>query len=56
MIAGHSPFRKYKEKVNREELERRVKNETEEYSERFSEDAKSICSMVGQVPRRQGSI
>ncbi|XP_028613859.1 G protein-coupled receptor kinase 4 isoform X3 [Grammomys surdaster] len=46
MIAGHSPFRKYKEKVNREELERRVKNETEEYSERFSEDAKSICSML----------
>ncbi|XP_031196944.1 G protein-coupled receptor kinase 4 isoform X2 [Mastomys coucha] len=46
MIAGRSPFRKYKEKVSREELERRVKNETEEYSERFSEDAKSICSML----------
>ncbi|XP_076794449.1 G protein-coupled receptor kinase 4 isoform X6 [Arvicanthis niloticus] len=45
MIAGHSPFRKYKEKVSREELERRVTNETVEYSERFSEDAKSICSM-----------
>ncbi|GAB1289571.1 G protein-coupled receptor kinase 5 [Apodemus speciosus] len=46
MIAGHSPFKKYKEKLNREELERRVKNETEEYSERFSEDAKSICRML----------
>ncbi|XP_076794452.1 G protein-coupled receptor kinase 4 isoform X9 [Arvicanthis niloticus] len=46
MIAGHSPFRKYKEKVSREELERRVTNETVEYSERFSEDAKSICSML----------
>ncbi|XP_006251422.1 G protein-coupled receptor kinase 4 isoform X9 [Rattus norvegicus] len=46
MIAGHSPFRKYKEKVNREEMERRVKTETEEYSERFSENAKSICSML----------
>ncbi|XP_060221453.1 G protein-coupled receptor kinase 4 isoform X7 [Meriones unguiculatus] len=42
---GHSPFKKYKEKVTREELERRVKNETEEYSKTFSEDAKSICSM-----------
>ncbi|XP_055480076.1 G protein-coupled receptor kinase 4 isoform X3 [Psammomys obesus] len=46
MIAGHSPFKKYKEKVTREELERRVKNETEEYSKTFSEDAKSICSML----------
>ncbi|XP_051056191.1 G protein-coupled receptor kinase 4 isoform X2 [Phodopus roborovskii] len=46
MIAGHSPFKKYKEKVTREEVERRVKNETEEYSEKFSEDAKSICSML----------
>lgn len=55
MIERHSPFQKYKEKVSREELERRVKNETEEYSEKFSEDAKSICSMVGQLPQRWGS-
>lgn len=55
MIEGHSPFKKYKEKVSREELERRVKNETEEYSEKFSEDAKSICSMVGQLSQRWGS-
>ncbi|XP_028726672.1 G protein-coupled receptor kinase 4 isoform X16 [Peromyscus maniculatus bairdii] len=46
MIEGHSPFKKYKEKVSREEVERRVRNETEEYSEKFSEDAKSICSML----------
>ncbi|KAL1791205.1 G protein-coupled receptor kinase 4 [Sigmodon hispidus] len=46
MIEGHSPFKRYKEKVTREELERRVKNDTEEYSEKFSEDAKSICSML----------
>ncbi|XP_051021270.1 G protein-coupled receptor kinase 4 [Acomys russatus] len=46
MIAGHSPFKKYKEKVTRDELERRVKNETEKYSEIFSKDAKSICSML----------
>ncbi|XP_059131719.1 G protein-coupled receptor kinase 4 isoform X5 [Peromyscus eremicus] len=46
MIEGHSPFKKYKEKVSREEVERRVRNDTEEYSEKFSEDAKSICSML----------
>ncbi|XP_037064076.1 G protein-coupled receptor kinase 4 isoform X5 [Peromyscus leucopus] len=49
MIEGHSPFKKYKEKVSREEVERRVRNETEEYSEKFSEDAKSICSMPQAV-------
>ncbi|XP_053779466.2 G protein-coupled receptor kinase 4, partial [Desmodus rotundus] len=46
MIQGHSPFRKFKEKVQREEVERRVKKDTEEYSEKFSEHAKSICSML----------
>eukprot|EP00070_Physeter_catodon_P041319 XP_028348213.1 G protein-coupled receptor kinase 4 isoform X4 [Physeter catodon] len=46
MIQGHSPFRKFKEKVNREEVERRVKQETERYSEKFSEDAKSICTLL----------
>ncbi|XP_057402357.1 G protein-coupled receptor kinase 4 isoform X5 [Balaenoptera acutorostrata] len=46
MIQGHSPFRKFKEKVNREEAERRVKEETERYSQKFSEDAKSICSLL----------
>ncbi|KAM5340311.1 G protein-coupled receptor kinase 4 [Glossophaga mutica] len=46
MIQGHSPFRKFKEKVQREELERRVRKDTEEYSEKFSEDAKSICRML----------
>uniref|UniRef100_A0A8C9AEC1 G protein-coupled receptor kinase n=1 Tax=Prolemur simus TaxID=1328070 RepID=A0A8C9AEC1_PROSS len=43
MIQGHSPFRKFKEKVRREEVERRVKEDTEEYSNKFSEDTKSIC-------------
>uniref|UniRef100_A0A452FKS4 G protein-coupled receptor kinase n=1 Tax=Capra hircus TaxID=9925 RepID=A0A452FKS4_CAPHI len=46
MIEGHSPFKKYKEKVKREEVERRVNKETEQYSEKFSEDARSICSML----------
>ncbi|XP_063561141.1 G protein-coupled receptor kinase 4 isoform X2 [Gorilla gorilla gorilla] len=46
MIQGHSPFKKYKEKVKREEVDQRIKNDTEEYSEKFSEDAKSICRML----------
>lgn len=46
MIQGQSPFRKRKEKVKREEVDRRVKEDEEEYSEKFSEDAKSICRMV----------
>ncbi|XP_039694191.1 G protein-coupled receptor kinase 4 isoform X11 [Pteropus medius] len=46
MIQGHSPFRKFKEKIRREEVERRVNTATEEYSEKFSEDAKSICRML----------
>ncbi|XP_055988780.1 G protein-coupled receptor kinase 4 isoform X1 [Sorex fumeus] len=46
MIQGHSPFRKFKEKVQREEVDQRVKNDTEEYSKKFSENAKSICRML----------
>ncbi|XP_070471297.1 G protein-coupled receptor kinase 4 isoform X2 [Equus przewalskii] len=46
MIQGHSPFRKFKEKVKRDEVERRATKDTEEYSEKFSEDAKSICRML----------
>lgn len=54
MIQGHSPFRKFKEKVKREEVERRVKEDPEEYSKKFSEDTKSICRMVGRAPDRWG--
>ncbi|XP_063086453.1 G protein-coupled receptor kinase 4 isoform X4 [Cavia porcellus] len=46
MIQGHCPFRKPKEKVKREEVERRVRKDTEEYSDKFSEDAESICRML----------
>lgn len=48
MIEGQSPFRKRKEKIKREEIERRVKEEQEVYSDKFSEEAKSICRMVGE--------
>ncbi|XP_030891269.1 G protein-coupled receptor kinase 4 isoform X1 [Leptonychotes weddellii] len=46
MIEGHSPFRKFKEKVKREEVDQRVRKDTEQYSEKFSEDAKSLCKML----------
>ncbi|XP_053433937.1 G protein-coupled receptor kinase 4 isoform X2 [Nycticebus coucang] len=46
MIQGHTPFRKLKEKVRREEVDRRVRKDTEEYSEKFSEATRSICRML----------
>ena len=36
MIEGRAPFRARKEKVKREEVDRRVKDSTEDYSDRFS--------------------
>lgn len=54
MIQGHSPFKKFKEKVRRDEVERRVRNEAEKYSEKFSQEAKAICSLVGRGWRRGG--
>lgn len=46
MIEGQSPFRARKERVKREEVEKRVQEEQEQYSEKFSEDAKAICKAV----------
>lgn len=46
MIAGQSPFRARKERVKREEVEKRVQEEQEPYSDKFSEDAGTICRMV----------
>ncbi|MEQ2207137.1 G protein-coupled receptor kinase 6, partial [Xenoophorus captivus] len=45
MIEGQSPFQQRKKKIKREEVERLVREVQEEYSEKFSEDAKSICKM-----------
>ena len=36
MIEGRAPFRQRKEKVKREEVDRRVKEVTEDYGDRFS--------------------
>lgn len=46
MVEGQSPFRGRKEKVKREEVDRRVLETEEVYSHKFSEEAKSICKMV----------
>lgn len=46
MIQGQSPFRKRKERVKREEVDRRVREDPEEYSDKFSEEAKDICRQV----------
>lgn len=46
MIQGQSPFRKRKERVKREEVDRRVREDQEEYSDKFSEEAKDICRQV----------
>ncbi|XP_078508879.1 G protein-coupled receptor kinase 6 isoform X1 [Lissotriton helveticus] len=46
MIEGQSPFQQRKKKIKREEVERLVKEVQEEYSEKFSEEARSFCTML----------
>lgn len=46
MIQGKSPFRARREKVKRDEVERRVKEDTEEYSDKFSVHARHICTQL----------
>lgn len=54
MIEGQAPFRARKEKVKREEVDRRVKTEQEKYSNKFSEDAKSLCQqLLAKVPAQR---
>lgn len=53
MIEGRAPFRARKEKVKREEVDRRVKEETEVYSNKFSEDAKTCCMALLQKDPKQ---
>lgn len=48
MIEGKAPFRMRKEKVKREEVDRRVKEDEPTYSSKFSEDSRSICSQLLQ--------
>ncbi|XP_004086664.1 G protein-coupled receptor kinase 6 [Oryzias latipes] len=46
MIEGQSPFQQRRKKIKREEVERLVKEVEEEYSSKFSEDARSLCKML----------
>ncbi|XP_074899575.1 G protein-coupled receptor kinase 5-like isoform X2 [Buteo buteo] len=46
MIEGQSPFRARKERVKREEVEKRVQEDQELYSDKFSEDAQAICKLL----------
>jgi len=43
MLEGRAPFRARKEKVKREEVDRRVKEVEETYGDRFTPQARSIC-------------
>lgn len=56
MIQGQSPFRKRKERVKREEVDRRVREDQEEYSDKFSEEAKDICRQVRAKRWRWGMM
>ncbi len=46
MIEGRSPFRQRKEKVKREEIDKRVRETKEIYSDKFSPAVKDFCSAV----------
>lgn len=56
MIEGQSPFQQRKKKIKREEVERLVREVEEEYSSKFSEDAKSLCKMVGGTSFSSASL
>ncbi|KAL7302019.1 hypothetical protein TKK_0005254 [Trichogramma kaykai] len=46
MIEGQAPFRARKEKVKREEVDRRVKEDQEKYSAKFSDEAAALCRQL----------
>ncbi|XP_039285896.1 G protein-coupled receptor kinase 5 [Nilaparvata lugens] len=46
MIEGQAPFRARKEKVKREEVDRRVKEDQEKYTHKFTEEARSLCKQL----------
>lgn len=48
MIDGRAPFRQRKEKVKREEVERRVVQDHEKYNEKFSDAARTLCRALLQ--------
>jgi G protein-coupled receptor kinase len=46
MIEGQSPFRHRKEKVKRDEIDKRVREQRETYSSKFSPFVRDLCSSV----------
>ncbi|XP_050977350.1 G protein-coupled receptor kinase 5 isoform X1 [Labeo rohita] len=51
MTDGNPPFRKHKERLPRQEMERRVIETVENYGKKFDEDTKSICkSLLAKNP------
>ncbi|CAH8849417.1 unnamed protein product [Trichobilharzia szidati] len=52
MIMGQAPFRRRKERIRREEVDRRVCEDNEEYNSKFSENSKNFCqSLLQKDPR-----
>jgi G protein-coupled receptor kinase len=46
MIEGHSPFRKNKERAKRPEIEKRILETKECYSEKFTPKCRELCEAV----------
>ena len=46
MIQGSSPFQQRKKRMKREEVEKLVTEQSEEYSSKFSHQSMSLCQMV----------
>ena len=46
MVEGRSPFRTRKETIKRDEVDRRVREDTEQYSNKFSIECRSLCQLV----------
>ena len=54
MIEGQAPFRARKEKVKREEVDRRVRESTESYSPKFTDEAKYLCQqLLRKLPKER---
>lgn len=49
MIAGQSPFRDKRERPNSSEMELRIQTVNEDYSNKFSVEAKDLCSKVSST-------
>ena len=46
MIDGTRPFYSRREKITRSEIDRRVLENSEAYSDKFSEEAKDMCKYL----------